>query len=365
VAIGSQSWQPPFCPNAACDSHAKPGTWRFKKKGFYERLCGPRRIQRYVCRSCRRHFSSQTFSTTYWLKHPRALRPLFERLLSCSALRQVSRELRLTHGSLQRQTERLGRHCLLLLEALRPQGAPTEPLVLDGFRTFEHSQYWPFDLQLLVGAHSHYVYAFNDAELRRSGTMRPSQRERRKELETAHGRPHPLATREAVEEAVGRVLPPGSTATIASDEHAAYPRAFRRLRDRRIIHATTSSKASRTPQNPLFPANLADLLLRHSSANHKRETIAFSKRRQGALYRVAIWAVWRNFMKSRSENRRDEPPAVALGHLAKRLTTSGVLAERRFPWRQVLAPWVERCYFARIPTRAIARCRSHTLRYAV
>jgi len=34
--------------------------------------------------------------------------------------------------------------------------------------------------------------------------------------------------------------------------------------------------------------NLADLLLRHTGANHKRETIAFSKRRQGALYRVAI-----------------------------------------------------------------------------
>jgi hypothetical protein len=39
-----------------------------------------------------------------------------------------------------------------------------------------------------------------------------------------------------------------------------------------------------TAQNPLFPVNLADLLLRHSSANHKRETIAFSKRRQGAMY---------------------------------------------------------------------------------
>jgi hypothetical protein len=48
---------------------------------------------------------------------------------------------------------------------------------------------------------------------------------------------------------------------------------------------------SHTTQNPLFPVNLADLLLRHSSVNHKRETLAFSKRRQGALYRVAIWVV--------------------------------------------------------------------------
>jgi hypothetical protein len=167
-----------------------------------------------------------------------------------------------------------------------------------------------------------------------------------------------------VEELVARVVPPQAFAEIASDEHGAYPRALARLADRRIVHRTTSSKTSRTPRNPLFPANLADLLLRHASANHKRETIAFSKRRQGALYRAAIWAVWRNFMKSRSENRRDAPPGVWLGLLPERLRTRDLLAERRFPWRQALGPWLERCYFARIPTRSIARCRTHTLRYA-
>ncbi|HVH06612.1 MAG TPA: hypothetical protein VNE71_11490 [Myxococcota bacterium] len=358
------SWRPAFCPNPQCDSHATPGTWRFKRKGFYERLRGPRRVQRYVCRSCRRNFSTQTFSTTYWLKVPHRLGALFHRLVGCSALRQIAREFDLAHSSVQRQCERLGRHCLLLLEEHRPTGAPAEPLVLDGFRTFEYSQYWPFDLNLLVGA-SHYVYGFNDAELRRSGTLRPSQRTRRTEMEAAFGRPHPDATRRAVEELVARVVPPGAAVAIESDEHTAYPRAFARLSDRRIEHRATSSKASRTPRNPLFPANLADLLLRHSSANHKRETIAFSKRRQGALYRAAIWAVWRNFMKSRSENRRDEPPGVVLGLVPARLLTRDVLAARRFPWRRALGPWLERCYFARIPTRALSRCRSHRLRYAV
>jgi transposase-like protein len=364
VSRPPRSWVPPFCPNAACDSHGAAGTWRYKKKGFHQRLRGPRRVQRYVCRSCRRNFSSQTFSTTYWLKHPRLLAPLLHRLVGCSALRQIAREFGLAHSSVQRQSERLGRHCLLFLEQHRPRGAPAEPLVLDGFRTFEHSQYWPFDLNLLVGA-SHYVYGFNDAELRRSGTLRPSQRARRTELEAAHGRPDPQATRRAVSELVGRVVPPGAEAALESDEHAAYPRAFARLSDRRIRHRTTSSRESRTPRNPLFPANLADLLLRHASANHKRETIAFSKRRQGALYRAAVWAVWRNFMKSRSENRRDDPPAVALALVRRRLSAGEILAERRFPWRQTLGPWLQRCYFARIPTRPLARCRSHTLRYAV
>jgi transposase-like protein len=360
----SPRWQPPFCPNPECDSHATPGTWRFKKNGYYERICSPRVVQRYACRSCGRNFSSQTFSTTYWLKRPHLLERLFDALVNCSALRQVARSLHVSHSTLQRQTERLGRHCLLTLDALGPRGAPAEPLVLDGFRTFEHSQYWPFDLNLLVGT-SYYVYGFNDAELRRSGTLRPSQHEKRAVLEAAYGRPDPQATRRAVEELVARVVPSGASVEIASDEHQAYPQAFARLTDRRIAHQTTSSKASRTPRNPLFAANLADLLLRHDSANHKRETIAFSKRRQGALYRAAIWAVWRNFMKSRSENRRDEPPAVLLGLLPRRLEVRELLSARRFPWRHVLGPWLERCYFARVPTRAIDRCRSHTLSYAV
>jgi hypothetical protein len=58
---------------------------------------------------------------------------------------------------------------------------------------------------------------------------------------------------------------------------------------------------SHTTQNPLFPVNLADLLLRHSSANHKRETLAFSKRRQGTLYRMAIW--WFGETTSRTDRR--------------------------------------------------------------
>ena len=359
----SQSWSPPFCPNPACDSHAHSGTWRFKKSGFYARLHGPRRVQRYACRSCGRNFSSQTFSTTYWLKSARLLAPLFHRLLGCSALRQIAREFGHAHSTVQRQSERLGRHCLLALEALGPRGAPSEPLVLDGFRTFEHSQYWPYDLNLLVGA-SHYVYGFSDAELRRSGTMRPAQVGKRAALEAVCGRPDPQATRHAVEELVGRVVPIGTEVEITTDAHAAYPQAFARLPGRRIVHRTRSSKEPRTPSNPLFPANLADLLLRHTSANHKRETIAFSKRRQGAVYRVAVWAVWRNFMKSRSENRRDAPPAVVLGLRATRLTTRELLAVRRFPWRHALAPWVERAYHGRIPTRAVARCRAHALRYA-
>ena len=57
--------------------------------------------------------------------------------------------------------------------------------------------------------------------------------------------------------------------------------------------------------------NLLDLLIRHSSANHKRETIAFSKRRQSAAERLFVLVVWRNYLKSFSERKRDATPAQA------------------------------------------------------
>jgi transposase-like protein len=364
MPIQTSTSKPPHCPNPECESLASSKPWRFKKKGFFERDIRPRRIQRYICQHCRRSFSSQTFAVDYWLKRGDLLEAVFHRLVSCSGLRQIARESNVSHTTIRRLAERLGRHCLLFHENCRPHTAPNEPVVLDGFRTFEHSQYWPMDINLLIGT-SHFVYGFNDAELRRSGSMRPSQLVKRKILENRFGRADPNATQNRVEELLRRVIPPGGSVVLRSDEHQAYPRAVRRLSERRFLHESTSSKAARTTSNPLFPANLADMLLRHSSANHKRETIAFSKRRQGALYRLAIWTVWRNYIKDRSENRRVGTPAMALGLTRVWMTVGEVLAKRLFPNRLNISGWLSRCYFGRIATRAMQGCRVHQNSYAM
>ncbi len=356
--------RPPFCPAPDCDSRKNPGTWRFVKKGFYLRDRPPLRVQKYRCSHCGRNFSSQTFSTTYWLRRADLLRPTFHRLVACSGFRQIAREFEVSHTTIRRLSDRLGRHCLLFHEQLRPRSCPSEPLVLDGFRSFEHSQYWPMDLNLVVGT-SLFVYGFNEAELRRSGTMRPAQAVKRAILEKRYGRPDPQATRKRVEELLRRVVPPKGQVELRSDEHQAYPRAMSRLPDRTFVHRRTSSKEARTPMNPLFAINTSDLLIRHSSANHKRETIAFSKRRQSALYRLAIWAVWRNYMKDRSENRKRGTPAKALGLVKRALRLDQVLARRLFPDRTGVTAWLETCYFGRIPTRAIERCAVHDSSYAI
>ena len=331
--------------------------------GFYERQAAPQRIQRYRCSQCRRSFSSQTFSTTYWLRRPELPREIFGKLLACSAYRQIARDLAIGPSTVLRHTARLGRHCLLFHEQLRPRLG--EPLVVDGFESFEFSQYTPVHLHTAVGGESHFVYGFTDSELRRKGRMTARQRRRRFELEARLGRPDPRSIEREMAALLAIVTLPGAEFELHSDEHPAYVRALRALRDRRIHHAVTSSRVARTARNPLFPVNLLDLLIRHSSANHKRETIAFSKRRQSAAERLWILVVWRNAMKSFSERRRDATPAQRLGLLPRRLSVAEVLADRLFPTRISLPERWARYYWREIPTRRISNIALHRAKYTV
>jgi hypothetical protein len=260
--------------------------------------------------------------------------------------------------------ERLGRHALLYLEAHRPRSAPAEPVVVDGFESFEFSQFHPLHLNLAVGSRSHFLYAFTDAELRRKGRMTPAQKRQRSRLEARFGRPDPRAIERSMAALLRLVAPPGSRIEVHSDEHAAYPRAWRRVAGVELHHRVTPSTRARTAGNPLFPVNRADLWLRHSGANHKRETIAYSKRRASVVERCAMLGVHLNYQKSFSEKKRDATPGQRLGITTTKLPTREVLAARLFPSRvQLPEPW-QRYYQRDVLTRCIPHGKRHRLRYA-
>ncbi len=355
---------PPHCPRIACRFHRCPRGWRWIRHGSYARHCLPRVIPRFRCRHCGITFSTQTFATTYYLKRPDLLEPLFFRLLAGSGFRQIAREARCQPSTVMDQAARLGRHALLFLARHRPQDPVSEPLVIDGFESFAWSQYHPLHVNLAVGARSHFVYAFTDAELRRKGRMTARQHRRRAELERRCGRPDPRAVERGIEALLRLAAPRPQPLVVRSDEHPAYPRALRRLGGWSVRHECTPSLAARTPGNPLFPVNLLDLLLRHNSANHKRQTIAFSKRHQGVMERVALLVAWRNFVKPFSENHGGGTPAMRLGLTRAPCTPRHLLARRLFPSRDRLPePWGQ--YYRReLPTRTLARLRTHRLRRA-
>jgi transposase-like protein len=355
---------PPHCPRSDCDFHRSSTGWRWKRHGSFARASAPHRIPRFRCAHCGHTFSRQTFSHTYWLRRPDVLEATAHRQLACSGFRQIAREARCHHTTVMRHSDRLGRIALLYLWLHRPRGRVAEPLVGDGFESFAYSQYHPLYLNLIVGAHSHYCYAFTFTELRRKGRMTTPQKRRRAELERRHGRPDPRGIETGTELALRLAAPEPQPLTFRSDEHADYPRALARLQGYAIRHEMTPSVQARTAGNPLFPVNRMDLLLRHNSANHKRETIAFSKRNLGAIARAAWLLLWQNFSKRFSERRGGGTPAMRLGLRDRPVPIRELLRERLFPTRVDLPPEWARYYWGEVRTRRIAHERRHRLKLA-
>ncbi len=369
-----KNFRPPHCPNSACPHYSPTPAWRPARDGFFRRPSDGLIFQRFRCPHCSRRFSTRTFQPDYWLKRRDALLDVARLCTEGPGLRQIARILGLSHATVMRLVARAGRHCLLFHREMLAASPLTDAIVIDGFESFEFSQFFPMHINLAVQPSSWFIRHFTDSPLRRKGTMTAAQRIRRAELEALLGRPDPKAVELGIFELLRTVLadPPvsgGHEVLIHSDDHPAYHRALVRLRKLpglpNLHHDVTPSTERRTASNPLFPVNLADLLLRHGQANHRRETIAFSKRRQAALERVAVFTVWRNAIKSRRENAPGETAAMAAGVLTRALEWSDVFLRRVFPRREVLPGRWWDYYWGRIRTAALgAHQRRHQLTYA-
>jgi len=80
---------------------------------------------------------------------------------------------------------------------------------------------------------------------------------------------------------------------------------------------------------------------------------------------MAIFVVWRNYVKPVSERRRNAPPGVAMGVIERPLRVEEIVGRRLFVHHARLKGWLARCYAGRIPTRCLTGGGSiHERRYA-
>jgi hypothetical protein len=131
-----------------------------------------------------------------------------------------------------------------------------------------------------------------------------------------------------------------------------------------VIHRVTSSKERRDQRNPLWEINLLDLMIRHSTAAHKRETIAWAKRRQASAEKLTIFQVWHNYIKRRHEKGPRVTPAMLIGLATRPWRVRDILSRRLFFEKTTLSSRWEQYYRRTVETRALAVNRTHDLTYA-
>ena len=366
-------FRPPHCPRPECPSHRSSASFYAPRKGSFRRKCDPnRKIPRFRCPRCRRTFSRQAFACSYYLKRPELLAPVAAGLVAGSAHRQIARSLGCA-PSVTRLAARLGRIALLLqADALHELEGLDETVVFDHFETFAFSQDDRLGIGTAVGQRSWFVYAFDPAPHRRAGL--------RAALRQAPRRPLPAAVPGSVVRSTSRVLGllrslTGGGLRLVTDDHPAYRSAVRGSTDPACIDHRVYPNPPRGPGSDLeaarhrdremFAVDLLHRLLRHSQAHHRRETIAFGRRSNAILERVALMAVWRNFIKGVSERRNDPTtPTMRLGLTDRPWSWRDVLSRRRFPGRiRMPAGWMK-VYRRGWITPAVGRNLPHTLRLA-
>jgi len=333
-------------------------------------------VPRFLCLTCRRTFSRQTFSTSYYLKRPELLLPLAAALQAGGALRQIARTLLCAHSTTARLAARLGRHAMLLqaraLEALR--GRLAEPVVLAHFETFEFSQDLPFGIATPVGSRSWFVYGLDPAPHARTGRRTEAQIRRMRGLphRRAFGGYRGSTTR--VLRALISLVPEGRRLHLIGDGHPAYDavagshplvRLARFPNPKRGPRGSPRSREAMARDRAMFASDLLHALVRHTMAHHRRETIAFGRRLNALLERLALMAVWRNFVKRRSE-RHPAPvtPAMQVGLAVEVWDWRRVLSRRLFPKRESLSPVMAKLYHRDWTTPIYPRNTRHRLRHA-
>jgi hypothetical protein len=274
-------------------------------------------------------------------------------LAACSAHRQIARSLSCSKTTVTRLAERLGRHALLFQRmAVRRLSGIAESVVHDHFETFIGRQDRALGVGTAVGSISWFVYDVDPAPHRGSG-RRPDRAEARVVLPS---QPYVRSIRRTFYRLKSRRLGSHPLVLIV-DGRTDYRVAVRQEELRSLIRLEVYPNPKRgpkgSPRSPeaiardraMFPVDQLHQLLRHTCADHKRETIAFGRRLESIVGRAHLIAVWKNFIKGRSERTPDRStPAMHVGLTTSPWRWERVLSRRLFPARIHLEPSTAKLY---------------------
>ena len=351
---------PPFCPSTSCQNHLKPQTldW-FRPYGFHlTKAFGL--VPRFKCLDCGRTFSAQTFSIDYYAKRIVDYHDLAGRHSGSMSLRGTARTIKASCGTVQNRLERLDRQIIALQADLRTKAAPTEAICIDGFVSFDGSQFFPSEIPIAISSDTQFVFDLSHASRRRSGRMTPAQEEKAKDLYATIPIEKGGIQRgfRDILDSLSRCHPPlpGRPLSLVTDEKLEYvwelrahPLFLNQDAEHRIEHRQVSSKAPRTTGNPLFSSNYIDREIRKDQANHHRETMCFSRNVANGMARLSLYLFLHNYHKKfriKEPVRADEVHAEKAG-IPRSLIREGLRAaftRRAFLSRISLTSTLERIW---------------------
>jgi transposase-like protein len=258
------------------------------KNGFYR---GKRtKIQRFVCRRCRRHFSAQTLALSYREKKPEADLPVLRLLESGVSQRRCAEILGLHRKTVARKLVRIGRQARYgLREQIAQRVGPT--VVFDEMETFEHSKMKPLSIALAVEEKTRKIIAVEVASMPAKGLL--AAKARKKYGRRRDDRPQALSAMcREIQRANADVM------LVKSDQAPRYPALIAKHLPRAKHQTFLSRRACIVGQgelkaggrDPLFSLNHTAAMVRDNIKTLSRKTWCTTKRSDRLQYLLYIYA---------------------------------------------------------------------------
>jgi len=317
-------------------------------------------VRRFKCLACERTFSTQTYSIDFYTKKKVDYSQLLIRHSSSESCRSLSRGFGVSCGTIANRIERMSRQAAALHARLRPLASLPENVCVDGFVSFDRSQFFPNEITFSITSGSRLVLDLTHATHRRSGSMREAQKERSRELYEGLSFERDSTARSFREilDSLRSERPPSPEAplVIVTDEKREYARALHahplfsgQDELHRVAQLTVNSHLPRTFANPLFASNYLDREIRKDQANHHRESTCFSRNVSNAMARLICYVVQHNYRKKYliKSSVRDTRVHGEVAGIEPDLIRSGVEAmfvERSFLSRIRLPPTLLRIW---------------------
>ena len=278
----------PGCPNVECLKDKS-----CIKHGHEFRKSDSKPVQRYLCKSCQRTYSSATFSLNYRQKKRRLNAPIYQKFNSGASQRRIAKILKINLKTVARKLEFLASLCKAENEEYIKRLHITE-IQFDEMETFEQTKLKPLSIPLVVEKHTRKILGFRVCEMPAKGLI--AERSRRKYGKRRDDRTQ--AIRDMFES-----LSLTNVAIIESDQNprykpivsGLYPKALYKQYLGRLGCVTGQGELKEGGRDPLFSLNHTCAMIRDSIKRLARRTWCTTKKSEKLAMHLEIYTHYHNF----------------------------------------------------------------------
>ena len=289
--------QNPTCPYCIEQNSPSEVRSRVYRAGFYYRKSDRKRVRKFRCADCFKHFSRATDQRCYRQNKRHINHQILRLLCSGVSQRRISKILRLSRTTVARKLVFLGSEAKAQLQVLNLEKPKAQIVEFDDLETFEHTKCKPLSVTLAVEHKTRRILDFEVSQMPAKGRL----------VKIAFKKYGPRADHRSKGRAklfsrLQKLV--SETAEIKSDENPHYPPTVRAFFPQAKHVSFKGQRGSITGQgelkkirfDPLFSLNHTCAMFRANVNRLFRKTWCTTKKPERLSAHLSIYALYHNIL---------------------------------------------------------------------